>query len=114
MELLKALAIIFGFTFVGEFVTVTLHLPIPGSIIGLLSLFFALKFKFVKVENIKSAADQLQKNMAFLFVPLLVGLSLQFKLIQENWIPLTIIIVVSTILTYVIVAKVSSKVCNHE
>ena len=114
MELLKALAVIFGFTFFGEFVSLSFNLPIPGSIIGLTSLFIALVLKVVKVEQIKSAGEQLQKNMAFLFVPLLVGLSLQFQIMKAHLIPLTIIIIVSTILTYIIVGYVSEKVCDNE
>lgn len=114
MELLKALAVIFGFTFFGEFLSSTFNLPIPGSIIGLISLFIALVLKVIKVEKIKSAGEQLQKNMAFLFVPLLVGLSLQFDILKEHWLALTIVIIVTTIITYVVVGIVTEKVSHHE
>ena len=70
MEILKGLAIILGISFTGEIVATRFNLVVPGSIIGLLLLFFAIKFKIVKEDDINSVASVLQDNMAFLFVPL--------------------------------------------
>lgn len=114
MDLLKAVAIIFGFSYFGDFVSTAFNLPVPGSIIGMIALFTSLKIKLVKVSSINKLGDLLQKNMAFLFVPLLVGISLQFNLIKEHWILISTIIFTTTIITYVVVGKVSEKVSAHE
>lgn len=113
MEMLKGIAIIFGISFIGEILSSTFSLIIPGSIIGLLLLFFALKFKIIKEEDISGISLALQDNMAFLFVPLVVSLSLQKTLFQDSWLNLLITIVLTTIITYVAVLKFSEKVSNE-
>lgn len=110
MELLKALAVIFGFSYAGDFVSEFFNLPIPGSIIGLVSLFIALKIKLVDYDKVSGVANSLQKNMAFYFVPLVVGLTLQKDLLKEQWLNLLIVILVTTTITYITVGVISEKV----
>ncbi|NLC34116.1 MAG: CidA/LrgA family protein [Erysipelothrix sp.] len=113
MRLLKGISIIFGFTFLGEFLSLNLNLFIPGSIVGLLLLFGALQFKIIKLEAVGDVAMAFQKNMAFLFVPLVVNLTSQSRLLIKYGIQLLLIIVVSTTITYFSVAKVSERL-DHE
>lgn len=112
MEILKGIAIIFGISLTGEVLSDSLNLPIPGSIVGLLLLFFALQFKIIKEKDISTVSEALQDNMAFLFVPLVVSLSLQKTLFKDNWFNLLIIITLTTIITYIAVLKFSEKVSN--
>ena len=47
MKLYVQLTIIFTISLIGEIISDGLHLPIPGSMIGLLILFLLLQFKLV-------------------------------------------------------------------
>lgn len=114
MELIKALVIVFGFSFFGNTMTNIFSLPIPGSIVGLLSLFIALQLKIVKLNSVKEVSNNLQKYMALYFVPLLVALSLQAKALEGQWLNLIIIILLTTTITYVTVGVISEKVAKHD
>lgn len=114
MQLLKGLAIIFGFSFIGDLLSNYLSVSLPGSIIGLLLLFISLKVKIIKLKDVEDVSDTLQKNMAFLFVPLVVSLSLQFDLFKDSYLSLIAIILITTVITYIFVAKVSEKVLEDE
>lgn len=114
MELIKALTIIFGFTYFGNTMSNIFSLPIPGSIVGLLSLFIALRLKLINLNTVKETSKNLQKYMALYFVPLLVALSLQAKALEGQWLNLIIIILTTTIITYVLVGVISEKVAKHE
>ncbi|MFD2332369.1 CidA/LrgA family holin-like protein [Cohnella sp. GCM10020058] len=51
-----------------------LHLPIPGSILGLLLLFVLLELKIVKLAWIALGAEWLVAQMLLFFVPATVGI----------------------------------------
>ena len=49
-------------------------LPIPGSVIGVLLLFFLLLSGLVKLSYVEEVADYLLKHLVFFFVPIAVAL----------------------------------------
>lgn len=101
MDKLKQLFWLFLFSFLGEFAAFFLSswMTIPGSVIGMLFLFFALHFRLIKMAQIKEAANWLTDNMAFLFIPAGVGLMTQFNILGGGiWWQLLIIIILSTLI----------------
>ena len=52
MKLYVQFMIILVFSFLGEAISTIFHLPIPGSIIGLILLFLALEFKLIRLRHI--------------------------------------------------------------
>lgn len=62
----------------------SLHLPIPGSILGILLLFFLLQTKLVRLEWVDLGAKWLLAEMLLFFIPSAVGI-LEFKsMLLEN------------------------------
>ncbi|MFJ7950284.1 CidA/LrgA family holin-like protein [Lysinibacillus sp. NPDC096418] len=59
--------------FVGNSIASLLHIPIPGSIIGLGILFLLLQFKIVKLEWIEVGAALLLSELLLFFVPSAIG-----------------------------------------
>lgn len=114
MKLLFQLLIIISFTFLGELISSVLPFSFPGSLIGLLLLFMALCLKIVKVLHVKEVSQWLQKNMAFLFVPLCVGVMQYFDIIKLHFLEFIILLVVSTIVTMVLTALVGNKGAKNE
>ena len=57
------------------------HLPIPGSIIGLVILFLALQFKWLRVRHVNMVGNFLLANMTILFLPPAVGIMEKFDVI---------------------------------
>ncbi len=95
--MIRGVAIIFGFLFLGEAVSSLLRLPVPGNVIGMVLLTIALKLKAVKLEWVKPVADFLVNNMSFLFVPAGVGIMAYFDIVQKQWLPIAVSIFVSTV-----------------
>ncbi|VEU80837.1 Putative effector of murein hydrolase LrgA [Haploplasma axanthum] len=114
MKIVLELFIILIFTLLGELIASILPFSFPGSVIGLLLLFVALMTKIVKVDQIKDVSKWLQKNMAFLFVPLCVGIMQYFDIIKVSWFEILLILVVSTIITLITTAVIAEKGVKHE
>lgn len=58
----------------GEWIVARLHLPIPGSVLGMLLLFLLLSLGMVREEWLQDGAAILTKHLAFFFIPIAVGL----------------------------------------
>jgi holin-like protein len=101
--MIKSLLIIFSCLFLGDGFSAALHIPIPGNVIGMLLLTFALTQRIVHLEDVKPAADLLVKNMAFLFVPPGVGLMVYFDLLSKEFAAIITSFVLSTFLVLAVV-----------
>lgn len=106
MKLFKEFLFIISFTFLGEIISKVGHLPVPGSVIGMLLLFAALYFKLVKVDDVESVGTFLLDNLSIFFLPAGVGIMVYFPVIKDHWLSLLIVLVSTTILTLGIVGKV--------
>ena len=100
MKFLKQAAIIFAVYLVGGFISSILPFSFPGSVISMILLFILLMTGVLKLRHVDEAGGFLLSNMAFLFVPTVVGIAASFPLILENLLALAVIIVVTTVLTF--------------
>jgi len=105
----RSLLIIFAFLTFGELTVYLLSIPVPGNIIGMFLIFFALKFKLLRLKDVKPASDKLIEYLVLFFIPYGVGLMSYFGLIQEFWMSVTIAVILSTLLTLYITALVLQK-----
>ncbi len=67
--MLREFMLIFTINYVGMLLSKILHLPLPGTIVSLLLLFFMLQFKILKLEKIENAGNFLLLNMTIFFMP---------------------------------------------
>lgn len=87
---------------VSELMVKLLHLPIPGSVFGMILLFLLLITGVVKDTYIEKATTFLNKHLAFFFIPFAVGLMDYGHLIKSSGIQLLVMIVVSTIIGLIV------------
>lgn len=99
MKLLKEIIIIFGIYYIGETCRVLLHIPIPGSLIGMLLLVLALHFKIVKLGQISTISNFLLGHLSFFFIPAGVALMAVFPQIANNWYWILLVCVITTFFT---------------
>lgn len=104
MKYLRQLMIILVTYFIGQVVQTLFHLPIPGSVVGLILLFLALHIGIIRVEMIEDVCEFLLSNMSFLFIPAGVGLMTSLGILKGKWIAFMVILIISTILVWVITA----------
>ena len=114
MKYYVQLMIILLFSLVGEIVSTTFHLPVPGFIIGLLLLFLALQFKIIRLHHIHDVGQFLLANMTILFLPAAVGAAVgimeRYSQIAPNIIPILLITLGALVINIVIIAIVVSIV----
>jgi holin-like protein len=100
VKFLKQLALIFAVCLAGEGLAGLLPFTFPGSVLSMVLLFVLLASKLLKLEQVEDAGDFFLKNMAFLFVPTVVGVMEHFPLLLQNLLPLLAVIIITTILTF--------------
>lgn len=110
MKLFKEFLLIISFTYLGDILSKTLHLPVPGSVIGMLLLFSALYFKVVKIDDVETVGTFLLDNLSILFLPAGVGIMVYFPVIKDHWFSLLIVILLTTALTMGVVGQVVQSV----
>ena len=94
--------IILGICFIGEALNKVVHIPLPGSIIGMVLLFLCLLFGLIKVEIIDEVTRFLLDHLAFFFIPAGVGLLGYAAILKANFIPLMVICFVTTFLVMIV------------
>ncbi|VUW98421.1 Antiholin-like protein LrgA [Streptococcus pasteurianus] len=113
MKLYVQFMIILVFSFIGEAISNLLHLPIPGSIIGLVLLFLALEFKLIRLRHIDVVGNFLLNNMTILFLPAAVGIMEKFNDIKNYLLPITIIILGAIFLNVAVIGFVVQLIKKH-
>ncbi|MGY0179810.1 CidA/LrgA family protein [Lactococcus garvieae] len=97
MKIYFQLLIIFGFSFVGDTLSNSLHLPVPGSILGMIFLFLALQFKVLKFTDVDEVGSFLINNMTILFLPAGVGIMAKWSLVSDFWWQIAVIVLLALI-----------------
>ncbi|WP_311154304.1 CidA/LrgA family protein [uncultured Streptococcus sp.] len=106
MKLYVQLMIIFMISLVGEGISSVFHLPVPGSIIGLVLLFLALQFKLLRLRHISMVGNFLLANMTILFLPPAVGIMDKFQVIEPYLLPIILIVLGAIVLNVCVIAVV--------
>lgn len=104
---LPQVGVLLGFWLLGEGLVALLHWMIPGSIIGMILLTLSLELKLIKLSAVEDVSDFLIRNMAFFFIPPGVGLMVNFDMIIDHWLAITLATVISTLLVLVVTGAVS-------
>ena len=106
MKLYVQLMIIFMISLVGEGISSVFHLPVPGSIIGLVLLFLALQFKILRLRHISMVGNFLLANTTILFLPPAVGIMDKFQVIAPYLLPIILIVLGAIVLNVCVIAVV--------
>lgn len=97
-----------------QYIVSFLHLPIPGSVLGMLLLYFALSKNIITLGLIEKGAIFLTKHLTFLFLPFVVGLMSYGDLIKTSGIQLFVMIAASTIIGMIVTGAVSQFLSGRE
>jgi putative effector of murein hydrolase LrgA (UPF0299 family) len=97
--MLEALTIILCCQLLGELIVVGTGLPLPGPVVGMALLFAGLLIRGGVPERLGEVAGALMDNLSLLFVPAGVGVMTHLSLLENQWLPISLSLVVSTLLT---------------
>ncbi len=104
LQLLISLFLIMGALGIGLTIQTFTAVSVPGSVIGMIILFFSMVMGIVKVEWIKPGATLFIRYMILLFVPVSVGLMQHFDMLFANALPILASAVGGTLIVLVSLA----------
>jgi holin-like protein len=102
VKIICQIATIFTICWISQIVEAILPFPFPASVIGMVLLLILLLVRALKVDHIREKSDFLLSNMAFFFIPAGVSIINYFDILASNLIPLLVICLVSTLLTFAV------------
>jgi holin-like protein len=97
--MLEALTIILTCQLIGELIVVGTGIPLPGPVVGMVLLFVGLLIRGGVPEELDRVSASLLQNLSLLFVPAGVGVMTHLALLEAQWLPISVSLVVSTLLT---------------
>ncbi len=104
--MLESITILLLFQLAGETLSMLLRLPVPGPVIGMGLLFAALVVRGSVPHALSRTAHTLLQHLALLFVPAGVGVMLHFRRIADEWLPIVIALVASTMAAILVASTV--------
>mgnify|MGYP000397760436 FL=1 len=115
--MLNSIFVILFFQLVGEFIQKFLELSVPGPVIGLFLLLIILlmsKKNYYKIPinfqiNLINSAENLLNYLPLLFIPVGVGVVMHLSLLEDNLVPVMLVIIIGTLLTLAVTAFVMER-----
>ena len=119
--MLNSIFTIFLFQLFGEFLQKFFELNIPGPVIGLillLSTLLIIKKNNKTIEDFKAnlvfSAENLLNYLPLLFIPVGVGVVMHLSLLEENLVPVLLVIIIGTLLTLALTAFLMEKLIKND
>ncbi|MDQ0086664.1 holin-like protein [Paenibacillus anaericanus] len=107
MRIIAQVVLLYLFYLLGDYLQQLLHLPIPGSIVGLLLLFVLLLCKIIPVKWIEDGSTTVIAYLPLFFIPATAGIVNHMDIFSGRGLLLIVIIIVSSVLTMVAAAHSS-------
>ncbi|HVY08240.1 MAG TPA: CidA/LrgA family protein [Burkholderiales bacterium] len=104
--MLGALTILLVFQLIGETISHVFDLPVPGPVIGFMLLLVALAIRGHVPAELRTTATGMLQHFALMFVPAGVGVMVHLSRLRDEWFPIVVSLVLSTVLTIACTALV--------
>ena len=104
MSFLAVITLLLLYQLVGEVIVLGLNLPIPGPVVGMILLLLSLFIKKPLMDQVHQPAQMLLTHLSLLFVPAGVGLMIHLTRLKEEWLAITVALIVSTLLGLLVTA----------
>ena len=120
--MLNSIFIILFFQLIGEFFQKFLELSIPGPVVGLfllLTILLVSKKSHYKIpikfeRKLLNSSENLLNYLPLLFIPVGVGVVMHLSLLEENLVPVMLVIIIGTLLTLALTAFVMDKLLKED
>ncbi len=109
--MINAIAVILSCQLAGEAAARGLSLPVPGPVLGFVLLLVLLMLRPALAEAIGGTARGILAHLSLLFVPAGVGVVGNLDLLSRNWLPIAVVLVVSTVIA--MIASVATFLAVH-
>ncbi|KIX90413.1 holin [Staphylococcus microti] len=109
LNVIWQISLIYGITRLGSWIQSFFHVPLAGSIVGLILFYTLLQLKIVRVTWVKDGANFLLATMVFFFVPSVIGVMDVITEIDMNFVVFFALVVVGTLLVALTSGLVAEK-----
>ncbi|WP_419723894.1 CidA/LrgA family protein [Staphylococcus saprophyticus] len=106
--------VIMGITYLGNAIQRYMHIPIAGSIVGLLLFFLLLQFKVIPAKWVNEGSNFFLTTMVFFFVPSVVGIMDVVPMINLNFILFFSMILLGTCCVALISGFIAEKMVKNK
>ncbi|AFP29275.1 MULTISPECIES: CidA/LrgA family protein [Marinobacter] len=106
MQLINGITLLLIYQLAGEVSVRLLGLPVPGPVMGMVMLFITLMIRGQMAKAVEPACIALLGHLSLLFVPAGVGLIVHFNRLGNEWLPISVTLLLSTIITMAVTALV--------
>lgn len=100
--------------YIGVGIVSLLHIPLPGSVIGLLLLALSLNFKIIKIEYIQDGAGFLIGILTLFFIPATVGVIDYPELWSMTGLLIILAVIASTLVSIYVTGLLSQVIEKKE
>lgn len=104
--MIQAFAVLLVLQLVGELLVQSLHLPLPGPLVGMLLLLAGLVWHGRVPEPLRKLGDVLLQNMMLLFIPAVAGVMMLFERVAQEWLPFFVACIGGAAITLAVTALV--------
>lgn len=95
--MLGPVAVLLSCQLAGEVIARGLAVPVPGPVVGLALLFVIFAVRPGVAAYVGDAARVILAHLSLLFVPAGVGVVGNLDLLSRDWLPIAVVLVVSTL-----------------
>jgi holin-like protein len=104
--MISTLATLLVFQTIGEGLAYAFALPVPGPVIGMVLLFGYLLIKKGAAQKLAPVSMELLKHLSLLFIPAGVGIMVHARRVADEWVPIAVALLASTIVSIAVTALV--------
>lgn len=104
MSFLMVITILLVYQLVGELIVLSLDLPVPGPVVGMLLLLLSLIIKKPFATQLEKPTELLLSHLSLLFIPAGVGVMVHLVRLKEEWLAISVALIVSTVLGLLVTA----------
>ena len=104
--MINTFAVLLIFQTLGESLAYAFSLPVPGPVIGMLLLFCYLIAKPQVADKLAPTTLEFLKHLSLLFIPAGVGIMAHAERVAAEWLPITVALVISAVVSLVVTASV--------
>ncbi|WP_230202442.1 CidA/LrgA family holin-like protein [Paenibacillus ihumii] len=91
-----------------------LHLPIPGSILGIIVIFALLKMNMIKLTWIEQGANLLLAELLLFFIPSAVGIMKYIPLLESDGLRILVVVISSTFIVMLSSGLIASRITKRK
>lgn len=99
MNFINGITLLLVYQLLGEALVIFFALPVPGPVVGMILLFLSLLLRGRSTAGMDDSSNALLNHLSLLFVPAGVGLMVHLNLIVDQWLPILLTLVLSTLIT---------------